>query len=119
VPLREWIAEARTRRELKRRFKRFLLDTKVRRCCFSGHEACRDSCGHAPAMQDDKGRETYVDKIKHICAANLASLEVDYGQMSSSNPTLGVWVIDAPRDMIEIFDEASHASLWSGSRPHG
>lgn len=29
VPLREWIAEDRTRREVKRRFRKFLLEFKV------------------------------------------------------------------------------------------
>jgi DNA replication licensing factor MCM2 len=29
VPLREWIAEDRTRREIKRRFKKFLQEFKV------------------------------------------------------------------------------------------
>lgn len=55
VPLREWIAEDRTRREVKRRFRALLEGSK-----------------------DGNGRLRYKDAIRNMCAANLTSLEVHY-----------------------------------------
>ena len=81
VPLREWIAQDRTRREIKKRFKKFLYSfTKG-----SSH--------------------IYLPRIKAMCAKNSSSLEVSYVHLGDDVPILAIWLADVPKDMIEIFDE--------------
>lgn len=79
VPLREWIAEDRTRREVKRRFRTLLEGSK-----------------------DGSNRLRYMDAIRHMCAANMASLEVHYEVLREEQPTLALWLMDAPEDILEV-----------------
>jgi len=72
MPLREWIAQDRTRREIKRRFRNYL-----------------------------ESDESHMTSIRSMCANNLASFEVSYQSLSSDVPILAIWVADAPRDIIE------------------
>jgi len=72
MPLREWIAQDRTRREIKRRFRAFL-----------------------------ESDEVHSRGIRSMCANNMASFEVSYQSLSSHVPILAIWVADAPRDVIE------------------
>mmetsp|Transcript_26835 Transcript_26835/g.82530 ORF Transcript_26835/g.82530 Transcript_26835/m.82530 type:complete len:421 (-) Transcript_26835:1087-2349(-) len=48
-----------------------------------------------------------------MCAKNLASFEVSYQSLSSNAPILAIWVADAPRDIIEIFDEVANELVLS------
>lgn len=81
VPLREWIAQNRTRREIKKRFKKFLYSFK-------------------------KGNAyIYLPRIKVMCAKNSSSLEVSYVHLGDEVPILAIWLADVPKDMIDIFDE--------------
>mmetsp|Transcript_26843 Transcript_26843/g.82571 ORF Transcript_26843/g.82571 Transcript_26843/m.82571 type:complete len:573 (-) Transcript_26843:1087-2805(-) len=84
MPLREWIAQDRTRREIKRRFRAFL-----------------------------ESDDTHKRRIRNMCAKNLASFEVSYQSLSSNAPILAIWVADAPRDIIEIFDEVANELVLS------
>lgn len=84
-PLREWIAQERTRREIKRRFGSFLESYK-------GSES---------------SSRVYVERIRAMCAANSGSLEVSFLHLSDALPILGLWLTDAPRDVLEIFDEVA------------
>lgn len=84
MPLREWIAQDRTRREIKRRFRRYL-----------------------------ESDENHMRSIRSMCANNLASFEVSYQSLSSDVPILAIWVADAPRDIIEIFDEVANELVLS------
>ena len=84
VPLREWIAQERTRREIKKRFTDFLYSYKL----------------------DAKGSAyIYLPRIKVMCAKNSSSLEVSYIHLGDAVPILAVWLADVPKDMIDIFDE--------------
>ncbi|KAM3574659.1 hypothetical protein VYU27_003385 [Nannochloropsis oceanica] len=85
VPLREWIAEDRTRREVKRRFRSLLEESK-----------------------DGNGRLRYMDSIRNMCAANLRSLEVHYEVLRQEQATLALWLMDAPEDILEVFDEVAN-----------
>ena len=40
-----------------------------------------------------------------MCAANSASLEVSYGHLGEMQSLLAIWLVDVPRDMLQIFDE--------------
>jgi len=84
MPLREWIAQDRTRREIKRRFRAFL-----------------------------ESDEVHSRGIRSMCANNMASFEVSYQSLSSHVPILAIWVADAPRDVIEIFDEVANELVLS------
>jgi len=42
-----------------------------------------------------------------------ASFEVSYQSLSSHVPILAIWVADAPRDIIEIFDEVANELVTS------
>lgn len=83
MPLREWIAQDRTRREIMTRFSRFL-----RRYRFP-----------------TDGPVIYPPKIRAMCSANSSSLEVSYVHLGDQAPILAIWLADVPRDMLEIFDE--------------
>ncbi|CAM9685560.1 unnamed protein product [Ectocarpus sp. 4 AP-2014] len=87
VPLREWIAQDATRREIKRRFQSFLLTFQEKGARAPVHES----------------------KIKTMCAANRASLEVSYIDLSKAVPILAIWLADVPKDMLEIMDEVTNA----------
>jgi len=84
MSLREWIAQSRTRTEIKQRFRAFL--------------------------ESDKEQ---IAKIRAMCANNLASFEISYQALSSKVPILAIWVADAPRDIIEIFDEVANELVLS------
>jgi hypothetical protein len=47
----------------------------------------------------------YAEAIRSMCAANLASLELDYEALAEQFPTLALWLLDAPAEMLIIFDE--------------
>ena len=80
-PLAEWIASQPVGDEVRRRFRRFLLDAET---------------GAA-----------YADKVRRMCAANSESLEVNYHHLSQAVPILAIWVADAPKEMLKLLDEAA------------
>mmetsp|Transcript_3003 Transcript_3003/g.4568 ORF Transcript_3003/g.4568 Transcript_3003/m.4568 type:complete len:949 (+) Transcript_3003:31-2877(+) len=92
VPLREWIAQDRTRREIKKRFKKFI------------HR-------YRPSMD---GPTVYPNKIRAMCAANSSSLEVSYVHLGEYAPILAIWLADLPRDMLGIFDEVLKEVVLEG-----
>ena len=77
-PLREWIAQTKTRVEIKRRFRQFLL-----------------------TYENPRGVCAYLEQIKLMCASNMASVEISYPHLSAAVPILAMWTTDAPRDMLE------------------
>ena len=56
-------------------------------------------------LQDASNRLVYMDAIRNMCSANLASLEVDYRILAEQFPTLGIWLLDAPADILDIANE--------------
>ena len=92
VPLREWIAQDRTRREVQRKFRAFLRHFR-------------------PDETEDRRRKkrangVYEEKIRAMCASNKAALQVSYNHLMEAEPLLAVWLADAPRDMLDLLDEA-------------
>ena len=47
----------------------------------------------------------YPSKIRSMCAANSASLEISYGHLAEMQSLLAIWLTDVPRDMLQILDE--------------
>jgi DNA replication licensing factor MCM2 len=90
VPLREWIAQDRTRREIQRRFRAFLR-----------HFTPDDD------QRRRRGNGIYEQKIRSMCAANLSTLPVSYVHLMDSEPILAYWLADAPKDMLLVLNEAA------------
>lgn len=93
VPLREWIAQERTRREVQRKFRLFL----------------RNFVQDTPTPDHPNKKRTllYELKIKQMCAANQQTLQVSYLHLMEAEPVLAFWVADAPRDMLDVLNEAA------------
>jgi DNA replication licensing factor MCM2 len=91
VPLREWIAQDRTRREIQRRFRAFLRH-------FEPDDAERNN---------RRANGMYLQKIRTMCAANGSTLQVSYIHLMNSEPVLAYWLTDAPKDMFPVLDEAA------------
>ena len=84
-PLREWITKDRTKVEIRKRLSRFLRKGQV----------------------DEAGRSLYHKKILEMCNNNLQSLEISYMHLAKSESLIAVWVADAPKDMLDLFDEVA------------
>jgi DNA replication licensing factor MCM2 len=84
--LHEWISQDRTRQVIKDRFTHFLTTF----------------------VDADTGRNVHGERIRDMCARNLASLEVSYRHLVEHSPTIAVWLADAPKEMLEIFDEVAN-----------
>jgi DNA replication licensing factor MCM2 len=91
VPLREWIAQDRTRREIQRKFRAFLKHFR-------------------PEVADTRrrrGNGLYEQKIRNLCAANRSSLTVSYLHLMNAEPVLAYWLADAPKDMFLVLNEGA------------
>ena len=88
VPLREWIAQDRTRREIQRRFRLFLSSFR------------EPSSGK-------RGPLVYEQKIKNMASNNGQTLEVSYLHLTEVEPTISLWLSDAPSDILEILNETA------------
>jgi hypothetical protein len=118
-PLREWIADERTRREIHRRFKKFLLSyyvgiEEVTRW-IKRHEHMNPTPPLPPPLRVTP--PIYPAKISTMCANNSASLEISYGHLGEMQSLLAIWLTDVPRDMLKIFDEVLQ-SVVLDSFPH-
>ena len=91
VPLREWIAQDRTRREIQRKFRAFLKHYRP----------------DAAETRRRRGNGLYESKIRNMCAANLSSLTVSYLHLMNAEPVLAYWLADAPKDMFLVLNEAA------------
>lgn len=112
-PLREWIAEDRTRREIHRRFQYFL--SKYYSGIEDVHRFLKRFQGEAQRPQLPPNlkisRPYYPEKIREMCARNSSSLEVSYGHLAEMQSLLAIWLTDVPRDMLQIFDEVLTAEV--------
>mmetsp|Transcript_21970 Transcript_21970/g.61098 ORF Transcript_21970/g.61098 Transcript_21970/m.61098 type:complete len:1043 (+) Transcript_21970:266-3394(+) len=95
VPLREWIAQDRTRREVQRKFRAFLR-----------HFRPEDNLAEGQARRK-RANGIYEKKIRSMCASNKATLQVSYHHLMEAEPLLAVWLADAPKDMLDLLDEAA------------
>ncbi|CDF33351.1 unnamed protein product [Chondrus crispus] len=49
----------------------------------------------------------YMDRIRMMAAENGQSLVVNFKHFSVAEPTVGIWLADAPTHILEIFNEAA------------
>ncbi|CAB9515972.1 licensing factor MCM2 [Seminavis robusta] len=96
VPLREWIAQDRTRRELQRKFRSFLRH-------YTGEVGNEDD----PARRRKRGNGIYEQKIRAMCAANHSTLQVSFEHLGEAEPVLAFWLTDVPKDMFDVLNEAA------------
>ena len=54
-----------------------------------------------------KATVIYEDHIRTMCSANLATLEISYLHLMQAEPILAMWIVDAPRDMLDVLNEAA------------
>lgn len=92
VPLREWIAQDRTRREIQRKFRAFLRH-------YTGEQE--------ENVRRRRGNGMYEQKIRGMCASNMSTLQVSYLHLMDSEPVLAYWLADAPKDMLLVLNEAA------------
>jgi DNA replication licensing factor MCM2 len=93
VPLREWIAQDRTRREIQRKFRAFLRH-------YTGEAEDENT-------RRRRGNGIYEQKIRAMCASNLSTLQVSYLHLMDLEPVLAYWLADAPKDMLLVLNEAA------------
>ena len=95
VPLREWIAQDRTRREIQRKFRAFL------------RHFTEESMQEGLEQRRRRGNGIYEQKIRAMCASNLSTLQVSYMHLVEAEPLLAVWLTDAPKDILDVLNEAA------------
>jgi len=81
-PLREWLAQERVKKEVKKRFREFIFQ-------YTDHE----------------GQQVYVQRIKRMVNDGRVSLEVAFPHLSEAVPVLGIWLADSPKNILKLFDE--------------
>ncbi len=52
-----------------------------------------------------------MESIRQMCSQNLTSLEVHYSVLKAEHPTLALWLMDAPEDILIVFDEVRPSLL--------
>ena len=115
VPLREWIAQDKTRREVQRKFRVFLStfregeDEEDGGATHNGADADADDDAEAKRRRRllAKTPPTYEERIRQMCSSNGAALEVSYLHLVRKQPTLALWISEAPRDVLDVLDEAA------------
>lgn len=95
VPLREWIAQDRTRREVQRKFRAFLRHFRP------------ESSDSEYQRRRKRANGIYEQNIRLMCSANKATLQVSYHHIMEAEPLLAVWLADAPKDMLDLLNEAA------------
>ncbi|KAL3908646.1 MAG: hypothetical protein SGARI_002968, partial [Bacillariaceae sp.] len=93
VPLQEWLAQGRTKREVQRKFRAFLRHFRPETAAEEHHRRKR-------------ANGIYEQKIKSMCSSNLQSLHISYDHLMEAEPLLAVWLADAPWDMLNLLDLA-------------
>ncbi|KAL9189590.1 hypothetical protein ACHAXT_009265 [Thalassiosira profunda] len=115
VPLREFIATTAVRRDMKRRFRWFLKEFREGEWK-EGHAFNLDRDAEKALPEEDKKRyrralrntpPLYEDRIRHMCSSNQAALEISYLHLMQKEPTLALWMDEAPRDTLAVLNDAA------------
>jgi len=100
VPVQEWIAQDRTRREVKRKFRLFLIN-------FQEDSTLEEATGLARKRKRRYVPPFYEDRIRTMCSSNLATLEVSYIHLMQEEPIIARWIYENPKDMLPLLNEAA------------
>jgi len=88
--LREWVKMIGPKTEIYNRFKNFLK-----------------------TIIDESGHNVFREKIRYMVEANHQSLIVDYNLLYQSEEVLAYFLVEAPLEMLSIFDEAAKDYVYS------
>jgi DNA replication licensing factor MCM2 len=88
--LREWVKMIGPKTEIYNRFKNFLK-----------------------TIIDENGHNVFREKIRYMVEANHQSLVVDYNLLYQSEEVLAYFLVEAPLEMLNIFDEAAKDYVYS------
>lgn len=88
--LREWVKMIGPKTEIYNRFKNFLK-----------------------TIVDESGHNVFREKIRYMVEANHMSLVVDYNLLYQSEEVLAYFLVEAPLEMLNIFDEAAKDYVYS------
>jgi len=109
MPLREFLAEEKTRVQIQRKFKQFLA-TYQNNADDPNPDDSNPDYGDKKKKKKKKrtkGGPLYHQRITSMCAMNLSSLEVSFVHLSEAEPQLAIWLADAPTDMLELLDNVA------------
>lgn len=84
LSISEWVTKELTRRTIMAEFRRFLLE-----------------------YLDNNGESVYGPLIRTLGEANRESLEVCYRHLSEAKPTLAYFVVNAPQEVLKMFDSVA------------
>jgi DNA replication licensing factor MCM2 len=92
--LSEWLKHSNVRKEVQRRFKRFLR-----------------SFDPAPREAGERGgrsRKAYSAAMQHMVIYNEQSLDIDFQHLTNDEKTMqiAIWIADCPREMLDILNQA-------------
>jgi len=99
VPLEEWIANTRTRREIQRRFRRFLSTFHLQPSTEQQQQGGKSKKGNNNKLP------YYELLIKSMARNNESSIEVSYMHLYETEPLLVSWLSESPTPILELFDE--------------
>lgn len=88
--LREWVKMIGPKTEIYNRFKNFLK-----------------------TIVDETGHNVFREKIRYMVEANHQSLIVDYNLLYQSEEVLAYFLVEAPLELLNIFDEAAKDYVYS------
>jgi DNA replication licensing factor MCM2 len=88
--LREWVKMIGPKTEIYNRFKNFLK-----------------------TIVDENGHNVFREKIRYMVEANHQSLVVDYNLLYQAEEVLAYFLVEAPLEMLHIFDEAAKDYVFS------
>lgn len=71
-------------------------------------------CSFLRNFSDEKNDAlVYMDRIRLMAANNAQSLVVSFKHLSISEPTIGIWLADAPSLILDIFNQAATTVTFS------
>lgn len=62
-------------------------------------------------FKDASEHHVYEDRIHTMCQHNKQSIEVNFGHLSSRQPTLAIWLAEEPAIMLPILNEVANDTV--------
>lgn len=87
---KDWLSQRATKNEIRNRFKN-LLKTYV----------------------DEAGRSVFKEKLRTMTELNQQSFELEYTVLAEEQPALALFLVEAPHQIISIFNEAAKDVVFS------
>lgn len=88
--IKEWVSLLAPRTEIANRFRNFLR-----------------------TFVDEKGQQTYRDRVRKMCEQNKSSFVVTFSELAHHQHVLAYFLPEAPQQMLEIFDQVAKEMVLS------